>query len=301
MLLNDELAEFSAKVHHWDEKNAKARLDATSGSCNVRVSISTAGLVPATTSSSCAHVAIATGVAALAAAAGPRKLAISLGVHGAACGRPGNFLVLCNWQQLHNGEWCRKEIKTFKVDGETVKPNVVYELGDSGLISYESEKEYVKKYNNAKTDDLIRASAGIKEVVVNSHDRFSRPDRVLVSTSGDSSLRMMEPGSVGVVLGKGSLFSGPIGSTFIVVDWGPGKGCHSIKDVRVIEFTKDSGYSPAGKYCCLNGDVVNMLSEDEMKKSEEYEALCDEEMEELKQVYKEHPEAFVRPMDTFKW
>ena len=69
-----------------------------------------------------------------ASATGKESVAAALGIDGKAKGALGCWIVLAEWAQDEKFGWYRKDVKCFKVDGETVKPDTWYTLKDGNPV-----------------------------------------------------------------------------------------------------------------------------------------------------------------------
>ena len=74
--------------------------------------------------------ASATGDYGAASATGEEGVAAALGNKSKAKGALGCWIVLAEWGIDEESTWHRKDVQCFKVDGETVKPNIWYTLKD---------------------------------------------------------------------------------------------------------------------------------------------------------------------------
>jgi hypothetical protein len=72
-----------------------------------------------------------------ASSAGRDGLAIAVGYHGRAKGDLGNWITLAEWENDENGEPQLKKVKSAKIDGKILKPDVWYLLKDGRIISCE--------------------------------------------------------------------------------------------------------------------------------------------------------------------
>ncbi|MFH1266335.1 MAG: hypothetical protein ABIK89_11465, partial [Planctomycetota bacterium] len=59
---------------------------------------------------------------------GEEGCAVSLGIEGRAKGAIGCWLTLAEWQQEVGDAWHRIDVQTRRVDGETIKADVFYQL-----------------------------------------------------------------------------------------------------------------------------------------------------------------------------
>ena len=78
--------------------------------------------------------ASATGDHGAASAAGEESVAAALGIDCKAKGALGCWLVLAEWAKDDEHNWHRTDVQCFKVDGETVKPDIWYELKNGDLV-----------------------------------------------------------------------------------------------------------------------------------------------------------------------
>ena len=65
---------------------------------------------------------------------GAESVAAALGIEGKARGALGCWIVLAEWSKDKENDWHRKDVKCFKVDGETVKPDTFYTLKNGELV-----------------------------------------------------------------------------------------------------------------------------------------------------------------------
>ena len=78
--------------------------------------------------------ASATGERGAASATGEESVAAALGIDSKAKGALGCWLVLAEWAKDDKYNWHRKDMQCFKVDGETVKPDIWYKLKNGDLV-----------------------------------------------------------------------------------------------------------------------------------------------------------------------
>ena len=78
--------------------------------------------------------ASATGNYGAASATGEESVAAALGIDCKAKGALGCWLVLAEWAKDDEHNWHRTDVQCFKVDGETVKPDIWYELKNGDLV-----------------------------------------------------------------------------------------------------------------------------------------------------------------------
>ena len=71
-----------------------------------------------------------TGYRGAATVEGKESVAISLGIKGKAKGAVGCWLVLALWEQDDELDWHRVAVKSFYVDGETIKSDTFYMLDE---------------------------------------------------------------------------------------------------------------------------------------------------------------------------
>lgn len=77
--------------------------------------------------------ASATGDWGAASATGYQGAAVSLGIFGKAMGALGCWIVCAEWARI-NGKWHRVDVKSAKVDGETIKPDTWYCLENGDFV-----------------------------------------------------------------------------------------------------------------------------------------------------------------------
>ena len=75
-----------------------------------------------------------TGNCSKADVSGKESVAAALGIDSKAKGALGCWIVLAEWSKDKKGDWHRKDVKCFKVDGETVKPDTWYKLKNGDLV-----------------------------------------------------------------------------------------------------------------------------------------------------------------------
>ena len=75
--------------------------------------------------------AIVEGKESVAIVEGKESVAISLGIKGKAKGAVGCWLVLALWVQGDESDWHRVAVKSFYVDGETIKADTFYTLNEN--------------------------------------------------------------------------------------------------------------------------------------------------------------------------
>ena len=78
--------------------------------------------------------ASATGEHGAASATGEESVAAALGISCKAKGALGCWLVLAEWAQDDEFNWHRTDVQCFKVDGETIKPNIWYKLKNGKIV-----------------------------------------------------------------------------------------------------------------------------------------------------------------------
>ena len=78
--------------------------------------------------------ASATGERGAASATGEESVAAALGISCKAKGSLGCWLVLAEWAQDDEYNWHRTDVQCFKVDGETIKPNIWYKLKNGKIV-----------------------------------------------------------------------------------------------------------------------------------------------------------------------
>lgn len=76
----------------------------------------------------------ATGWQGAASATGEESVAAALGISCKAKGSLGCWLVLAEWAQDDEYNWHRTDVQCFKVDGETIKPNIWYKLKNGKIV-----------------------------------------------------------------------------------------------------------------------------------------------------------------------
>lgn len=74
--------------------------------------------------------AVNSGYSSAATVEGKESVAISLGIKGKAKGAVGCWPVLSLWDQDEELDWHRVAVKSFYVDGETIKADTFYTLND---------------------------------------------------------------------------------------------------------------------------------------------------------------------------
>ena len=75
--------------------------------------------------------AIVEGKESVAIVEGKESVAISLGIKGKSKGAVGCWLVLALWVQGDESDWHRVAVKSFYVDGETIKADTFYTLNEN--------------------------------------------------------------------------------------------------------------------------------------------------------------------------
>ena len=78
--------------------------------------------------------ASATGEHGAASATGEESVAAAIGISSKAKGALGCWLVLAEWAQDDEFNWHRTDVQCFKVDGETIKPNIWYKLKNGKIV-----------------------------------------------------------------------------------------------------------------------------------------------------------------------
>lgn len=75
-----------------------------------------------------------TGLRSKADVSGKESVAAALGIGSKAKGVLGCWLVLAEWAEDENYNWHRKDVRCFKVDGESAKPDIWYKLKNGELV-----------------------------------------------------------------------------------------------------------------------------------------------------------------------
>jgi hypothetical protein len=83
--------------------------------------------------------ASATGYQGAASATGKNGFASALGIDGRAKSTLGNWITLAEWERDSNYDWQVKEVKSAKIDGETLMPDTWYWLKDGKIVICEDE------------------------------------------------------------------------------------------------------------------------------------------------------------------
>jgi hypothetical protein len=83
--------------------------------------------------------ASATGDSGAASATGKNGFASALGIDGRAKAALGNWITLAEWERDENSDWQVKEVKSAKIDGETLLPDTWYWLKDGKIVVCEDE------------------------------------------------------------------------------------------------------------------------------------------------------------------
>jgi hypothetical protein len=83
--------------------------------------------------------ASATGDQGAASATGKNGFASALGIDGRAKSTLGNWITLAEWEKDSNYDWQVKEVKSAKIDGETLMPDTWYWLKDGKIVICEDE------------------------------------------------------------------------------------------------------------------------------------------------------------------
>ena len=91
------------------------------------------GCQSAATNTGCQSAATNTGFQSAAIVSGVESIAISTGYEGKAKGALGCFIVLSEWKEI-DGEYHIVDVKSSKVDGKNIKPNVFYTLVDGKFV-----------------------------------------------------------------------------------------------------------------------------------------------------------------------
>jgi hypothetical protein len=77
--------------------------------------------------------AVTTGCNSLAKVEGESSIACGIGINNKACGKTGCWLVLSEFVETESG-WDLKFVKSFKVDGKKILPDIEYELKNGKAI-----------------------------------------------------------------------------------------------------------------------------------------------------------------------
>ena len=91
------------------------------------------GYQSAATNTGYQSAATNTGDQSAAIVSGKESVAISTGYKGKAKGALGCFIVLAEWKII-NGDYHLIDVKSVKVDGEKIKPDIFYELIDGKFV-----------------------------------------------------------------------------------------------------------------------------------------------------------------------
>jgi hypothetical protein len=83
--------------------------------------------------------ASATGYSGAASATGKNGFASALGIDGRAKAALGNWITLAEWERGSNRDWQVKEVRSAKIDGETLMPDTWYWLSDGKIVVCEDE------------------------------------------------------------------------------------------------------------------------------------------------------------------
>jgi hypothetical protein len=78
--------------------------------------------------------ALATGRWGVALATGKNGLSSALGIGGRAKAALGNWITLAEWEKDEDYEWNVKEVKSAKIDGEILFPDIWYRLKDGKIV-----------------------------------------------------------------------------------------------------------------------------------------------------------------------
>ncbi|MBO9592763.1 MAG: hypothetical protein J7599_07615 [Niabella sp.] len=92
------------------------------------------GYQSAATNTGYQSAATNTGNYSAATVEGLESVAISLGIEGRAKANKGSWIVLAEWKQDEQYNWHRIDVRSFFVDGDTVKADTFYKLVDGALI-----------------------------------------------------------------------------------------------------------------------------------------------------------------------
>jgi hypothetical protein len=85
--------------------------------------------------------ASATGDGGAASATGDGGFASALGIEGRVKAALGNWITLAEWERNNNDDWVVKEVKSAKIDGEVLKPDVWYWLKNGQITVCEEMSE----------------------------------------------------------------------------------------------------------------------------------------------------------------
>ena len=83
--------------------------------------------------------AATTGERANAATTGERSISAAIGIEGTARGANGNWLVLAEWKRDKDRNYYPDDVKSVRVDGETIKADTNYKLVDGQFVEAEVE------------------------------------------------------------------------------------------------------------------------------------------------------------------
>jgi hypothetical protein len=78
--------------------------------------------------------ASATGDSGAASAMGKNEFASAFGIDGRAKAALGNWITLTEWERDENSDWQVKEVKSAKIDGESLMPDTWYWLKDGKIV-----------------------------------------------------------------------------------------------------------------------------------------------------------------------
>ena len=113
------------------ESNTGARSAATN--TGDRSAATNTGDQSAATNTGDQSAATNTGDRSAAIVSGVESIAISTGYEGKAKGALGCFIVLAEWKEIDD-EYHIVDVKSSKVDGKNIKPNVFYTLVDGNFV-----------------------------------------------------------------------------------------------------------------------------------------------------------------------
>jgi hypothetical protein len=91
------------------------------------------GYQSAATNTGYQSAAVTTGCNSLAKVEGESSIACGIGINNKACGKTGCWLVLSEFVETESG-WDLKFVKSFKVDGKKILPDIEYELKNGKAI-----------------------------------------------------------------------------------------------------------------------------------------------------------------------
>ena len=139
----DQVEWKNAPATNTGDRSAATNTGHSSAATNTghRSAATNTGDSSAATNTGDSSAATNTGDSSAATNTGHEGCAVSLGIKAVARGALGCWLTLAEWEQDTNGLWHRVNVKTVRVDGKKILPNVFYRLQKGKFLATEWSQE----------------------------------------------------------------------------------------------------------------------------------------------------------------